>query len=798
MDDQVNIDVIVREDIIGLSKDNHSKSKRSILSAIADHEGNTPQSPQSFQSPQSSKSPHSVLSYVVSSNLNTTNNDGKDHEVFNLASIIFTHADLDHSGVITLDEFMESTQLSIKLSKAILRSMKCIDDSFKLDSLYQFIKTLKHGCLEDKVQLLHSFIDEDGNGGITEEEFNEFFKIKNSIINEKLGFNSSPDYELTYDLLLSIFKNSHKGDDVINFFCNELLEILSSVAIDNIRDTKKKKHKNEKSDKSYYDLGKEYVINFLKNCVGSKKNRFLTVLVLLQLFLWLYYFCYYYVIMGKPQELAIAKGFGLNLRILSIIMFFTMCRSTMGNLYLVAYLERIIPLGMNLEIHSFVGICVLFHSIGHVFAHISYEYIRTEGGPTSTVLQKSLTNGGWSYRNSGGDGITGYILLGIILFMSITAMFRGQSSIFYAIFYHVHMVGYVLWLIFLYLHVYSLWPWWLAILVLYIGDLCYDLIFLTTISNLSLSRPGPDGVTFLSLYSTHLPEAGSYYKIKIPSISLTEWHSFSFAGNSSSNHLKFFVASAGDWTTALHELVSDQSKRDTALVIVIGPFKAPAGKLFRSNQYEGRSQNCLVASGIGVTPFLSCIATDIMNALNSESNKDTFDALFHEDLSVASRKIEDVDDDGNGNGKLHLVWSIREIGELIFFIEYIYQLIKLQDNLREKVVTIDVYLTGLGMIHDPKYLIAQTFFSLIIGEKTTSNMNIIYSRPNFDDIIQKLKPKSMYYCGGPIVRELLDPLCTKYKIKFRPESFDDGGSFVRDMKSFATKIFDKYCSYHKE
>jgi len=174
----------------------------------------------------------------------------------------------------------------------------------------------------------------------------------------------------------------------------------------------------------------------------------------------------------------------------------------------------------------------MFHSIGHVFAHISYEYIRTEGGPKATVTKKSLTNGGWDYRYTGsGDGITGYILLGIILFMSITALLRGQSSNFYKLFSNFHVVAYHLWLVFLYLHVYHLWPWWLAILVLYVGDTCYDLLFLTTITTLSHSRVAPDGVTYVSLHASHVPEPGSYYRIKVPALSLTEWHSFSFAGN---------------------------------------------------------------------------------------------------------------------------------------------------------------------------------------------------------------------------------------------------------------------------
>lgn len=771
-----------------------TKSKRSILTAVADHEEKSKtdeiQSPQLLQSPQSNI-------YINDSN------GVKDHEVFNLASIIFTNADLDHSGTITVEELMESTHLSMKLCQAIFRAMKCNDSSFTIDNLYNFIKILKSGSIESKVQVFMNFIDEDGNGGVNETEFNDHVKLKNAAINARLGF-LTPGYELSFDSLLKIFMESSKGEDVINSFCNEILEILSKLAIDDIRDSKRKKKRSEIDERSYLERIRDFSIKMFKQCTESKKNRYLSVLVLLQLFLFLYYFCYYYVYLEKAQELAIAKGFGLNLRILSFIMFFTMSRSTMGQLYLVAYLEKIIPLGINLEIHSFLGFSVLFHSIGHVFAHISYEYIRTTGGPTATVLQKSLTNGGWDYRIPGGDGITGYILLAIILIMSTTAIFRGISSSLYAIFYHMHMIGYVLWIVFLCLHVYSLWPWWLAILILYVADMCYDIIFLTTVSNLSFSRPGPDGVTFLSLYSARHPEPGSYYKVKVPSISLTEWHSFSFAGNASSNHLKFFIASSGDWTSALHELVSDSEKRDKALVIVQGPFKAPAGKLFRTHYFDERQKVCLVASGIGITPFLSCIATNIMNAMNAESDKDTFAALFHEDLgelkhqhssigfqqeNVKLRTTEKDDETRN----LHVVWGIREIGELMFFVEYISCMTKLQSQLRQNVVTIDIYLTGIGALHDPAFLIAQTFFSLIVSDKTTSTMNIIYSRPNFDEIIQQHKPSSVYYCGGPAVRDLLDPICSKYKIKFRPEAFDDGGTFVRSVKEFTYKVFGKVC-----
>ncbi|KAJ1427812.1 hypothetical protein B484DRAFT_307053, partial [Ochromonadaceae sp. CCMP2298] len=51
---------------------------------------------------------------------------------------------------------------------------------------------------------------------------------------------------------------------------------------------------------------------------------------------------------------------------------------------------------------------------------------------------------------------------------------------------------------------------------------------------------------------------GSYYRIKVPTISKTEWHPFSLASGVAFHHLTFFVASSGDWTRQLYALVADK------------------------------------------------------------------------------------------------------------------------------------------------------------------------------------------------------------------------------------------------
>ena len=61
---------------------------------------------------------------------------------------------------------------------------------------------------------------------------------------------------------------------------------------------------------------------------------------------------------------------------------------------------------------------------------------------------------------------------------------------------------------------------------------------------------------------------GSYFRIKVGDISLTEWHPFSLAGSVSSHHLTFFVASFGDWTTELYNIVSDPIRRASTRIQV--------------------------------------------------------------------------------------------------------------------------------------------------------------------------------------------------------------------------------------
>jgi len=662
--------------------------------------------------------------------------------------------------------------------------------------------------LENKVKLFHAFVDEDGNGDISFSEFQDFVgTMTNERLSARLGF-SNGEGLLTLESMQELFRSSCKGQQSIDLFCDKIYDVLAAV-VSAPSPAQKKKH--ESTPNSPNNSSCSSVVSALRGRF-THENKFIAVLVLMQIFLFLYWLFYNLITLEKPLPVAFAKGFGLNLRILSVVMFYTMCRSFMGQLYVIGFLHKFIPLGINLELHSFTGFSLLFHSIGHVAAHLGNAYLNLPTGPAYQVAQSSLMNGGWEYRYSGsGDGITGYVLLSLIACMAVTAVMRGLSSTAYWIFYHFHIIGYYLWLVFLYLHVYNLWPWWLAVVVLFVADCIYDLLFKTSISTLAMSRPAPDGVTYISvnIKGAASPEAGSYYRIKVPALSLTEWHPFSFAGNASSTSAKFFVQNLGDWTKALHKCVSDPALRSHTLVIVQGPYRAPAGKIFRK---DGKTVLC-IASGIGITPFLSVMATNIANAISDENDEDTFTALFsdeesgtfHKNAAETRPSYQDFamialpasgqtsppppqpqpprllgSNTRSDHKDVHIIWSIREISELLFFLDFISQLTKLQTQVlrRSDCVKVDVYMTGLGGSADPSYLVAQTIFLLIAGEKSSSFLRIFYQRPDLDAEIKRIAPSGCYYCGGVAMRDMINVTCSKLKVPFSPESFDSGGSLT--------------------
>eukprot|EP00966_Prymnesium_polylepis_P286708 6622573-Prymnesium_polylepis.1 len=89
--------------------------------------------------------------------------------------------------------------------------------------------------------------------------------------------------------------------------------------------------------------------------------------------------------------------------------------------------------------------------------------------------------------------------------------------------------------------------------------------------------------------------------ICVPWLSQYEWHAFSLFAHPAEPHTSCLCVSVnGDWTKALHHTVRHSTVRP---IWLSGPFASPYSTAIRFDNFV------LVASGIGITPALSIIAT---------------------------------------------------------------------------------------------------------------------------------------------------------------------------------------------
>lgn len=91
-----------------------------------------------------------------------------------------------------------------------------------------------------------------------------------------------------------------------------------------------------------------------------------------------------------------------------------------------------------------------------------------------------------------------------------------------------------------------------------------------------------------------------YVNVLVPWISRWQWHAFSaYASIDRPGFASVFALDSGDWTKALHASIARDTRRP---VWIQGPIPSPYGERAADFDYM-----VLVATGVGITPALSCI-----------------------------------------------------------------------------------------------------------------------------------------------------------------------------------------------
>lgn len=409
-----------------------------------------------------------------------------------------------------------------------------------------------------------------------------------------------------------------------------------------------------------------------------------------------------------------AKGFGLNLRIWSIILSLLMCRTLING-----------KISKHTEYHVLIGYIYTISSLGHTTFHFI-------NGVSNNIQY-----------------ITGYILFGISVLMGISSYFRHSG---YNIFVIIHRLNYII-LTLLILHVKELWLWFVIGLIIVGIEFLYNTFNRTQISTLSCSRISKyQNIIYLSFNRVIQNVPGSYYRIMIPSINY-EWHSFSVANCSPSDQLLFIISIRGDWTKELENKLKSNSND---IVFVMGPFITASCNILND---ETKKILC-IAGGIGIAPFISVVDTKVqLNRINDEYRSnylETFEEKMLQQQSFTLKSIK-LSFNRKSKEKLSVIWIIREPEHLIKYIDDIIN--------SSEFIDFTVYITGkFDKTDELKHKWN------IIKLLRNSNIKCFFYKPNIYSIIKDYS--DVFFCGSKRLEDDVKNSCYINKVKFHCEKFD--------------------------
>ncbi|KAK5170223.1 uncharacterized protein LTR77_004809 [Saxophila tyrrhenica] len=282
--------------------------------------------------------------------------------------------------------------------------------------------------------------------------------------------------------------------------------------------------------------------------------------------------------------------------------------------------------------------------------------------------------------------------------------------------------------------------------------------------------------------------AGQYVLLQVPKISWFQWHPFTIS-SCRGNILKVHIKLDGDWTNKLAEVLpTDEDFR----VGIDGPFGAPAQRFY---DYD---YSIIVGGGIGITPF-SAILTNLEESFLTERDPWAERRRSRSLSRPSSRRSSKVASDsepeqmsasqlprhGNPDRRVDFHWTVREKNQLLWFsdllnraIDGVYPLAK-NGNLE---LNINTHITAKRKnisTHIFRYLLDSyrtpaAPYSALTGLKQPSH----FGRPDFDAVLERHflelvengvreKKIGVFYCGTPIVGEILSDKCHMLTAKAR-------------------------------
>jgi predicted ferric reductase len=300
----------------------------------------------------------------------------------------------------------------------------------------------------------------------------------------------------------------------------------------------------------------------------------------------------------------------------------------------------LLPLNFNIYFHTILGYTTLAAAWVHSLAHLTsfmrtlanMPNLETLNSLLATPLDEVKPYRWWAIQSV--PGITGIIALVLMTMMVVFAIKKARQKNFER-FWYTHVLWLVI-VIVLAFHGISkylgspkfyLWAGFPS-LVLLVEKIFALIIHLLTRHKIISIEYLDSGVVEMRI--TKPPSfkfiPGQYARLKIPEISLLQWHPFSFSSSQSDDYISFHISPVGDWTNQLKQIALDLKTKKllkVPTIFLLGPYGAP------SQHYSNFKDIMIISSGVGATPFASIMKDLSYRAKENSENINTKSVDFY-------------------------------------------------------------------------------------------------------------------------------------------------------------------------
>ncbi|KAM9977818.1 hypothetical protein ACTFIR_011692 [Dictyostelium discoideum] len=428
-----------------------------------------------------------------------------------------------------------------------------------------------------------------------------------------------------------------------------------------------------------------------------------------------------------------------------------------------------IPIDKHLNFHKLCAFmlfcCTIIHCVGHYisFKKINDDVLKIDDGKSvaGDYLNININNfpdEKYLFFKSV-PGITGHIMLLILILIVSSSMWRIRRPMF-EVFWYVHHL-FIPFYILLCFHGYSKilkkdpqsWMWIIAPFILYSIERLIRIARSKKRVILEKAIMHPSKVLELRMKRDNDNfnfKPGQYLYLNCPSIAYHEWHPFTITSAPDDPFISVHINIVGNWTRKLFKLLnpdnklgliqedlkSTQNRGKRRILKIDGPFGAPAENFFKYRNLV------LIGAGIGVTPFSS-----ILRHLKNQNDKQT-----------------NADENHLKINKIYFIWISRQKNSFQWFTDILAELEN--DERIDSILEIHIFLTGALELDDyAKIKNAQKCHITNLHSKT------LFGRPNFRSIFNQLtqlhqrEKIGVFYCGNKALGKNIIKNCNKFNGK---------------------------------